>query len=64
MPIINIHLFEGRTVDQKRKLAAEVTDAVCRSLNVTPDVVRIIMSEMAGENYSIAGVLKSDQQGK
>jgi len=22
------------------------------------------MSEMAGENYSIAGVLKSDQQGK
>jgi len=31
MPIIEVHMFEGRTVDQKRKLVAEMTDAVVKS---------------------------------
>jgi 4-oxalocrotonate tautomerase len=36
MPIVNIYMYEGRSVDQKRKLAAEVTDAICRALDVGP----------------------------
>ncbi|MGD0486157.1 MAG: tautomerase family protein, partial [Syntrophorhabdales bacterium] len=28
MPIIQVHLIKGRTVDQKRKLVANITDAV------------------------------------
>jgi 4-oxalocrotonate tautomerase len=63
MPIIQINLIEGRTTDQKRKLVANVTDAVVKSLDVGPDAVRIILQEMTKENYSIAGTLVLDNKG-
>jgi 4-oxalocrotonate tautomerase len=63
MPIIQVHFFEGRTLDQKRELVASMTDAVVKSLNVKPDDVRIILQEMARQDYAIAGVLTADKKG-
>ncbi|WP_435640188.1 4-oxalocrotonate tautomerase [Micavibrio aeruginosavorus] len=62
MPIVQIHLIEGRTVDQKRVLVEKVTAAVCESVNVTPEHVKIILSDMAKHDYAIGGVLKLDAQ--
>jgi 4-oxalocrotonate tautomerase len=61
MPIIQVNLMEGRTVDQKRKVVREITNAVVKSLDVPPDAVRIILQEMSKENYAIAGTLKFDE---
>ncbi|MBI2233843.1 MAG: 4-oxalocrotonate tautomerase [Micavibrio aeruginosavorus] len=61
MPIVQIHLIEGRTVEQKRALVRKVTDAVCESVNVTPEHVKIILSDMARHDYAIGGVLKMDE---
>lgn len=61
MPIVQIHLIEGRTVEQKRALVRKVTDAVCESVNVTPEHVKIILSDMARHDYAIGGVLKLDE---
>jgi 4-oxalocrotonate tautomerase len=61
MPIIQVNLMEGRTVDQKRKLVAEITGAVVKSLDVQPNLVRVILQEMSKENYAIAGVLRVDE---
>jgi len=33
MPVIHVHMFEGRTLDQKRKLVAAMTEAVVKSLD-------------------------------
>lgn len=55
MPICQIHLMEGRTVEQKRALIASVTDAICNSLGSRPESVRIIISEMPKEHFGIAG---------
>ncbi len=63
MPIIHVNLFEGRTVDQKRKLVATMTEAVVKSLDCKPDAVRIILHDMAKHDYAIGGVLTSDQKG-
>ena len=60
MPIVNIHILEGRTVEQKRKLVDSVTNAICESLSVPPEKVRIIISNMDNDNYSIAGKLIID----
>ncbi|NLI96928.1 MAG: 2-hydroxymuconate tautomerase family protein [Synergistaceae bacterium] len=60
MPIIEVHLLEGRTVEQKRELAGQLTDAVCRTLGTRPEQVRIILSEMRKEDYAIAGRLVCD----
>ena len=62
MPIVQIHLIEGRTVDQKRALVEKVTAAVCESVNTTPEHVKIIISDMAKHDYAIAGVLKLDEK--
>jgi len=61
MPIIQVHLIEGRTVEQKRRLVAELTDAVVKSLDVRPDTVRIILQDMAKHDYAVAGKLVQDQ---
>ena len=62
MPIIQVHLLEGRTADQKRALVTSVTDAVVKSLGVKPEDVRIILEGMARDNYAVAGELFSDKK--
>jgi 4-oxalocrotonate tautomerase len=61
MPIVQVHLIEGRTVEQKRKLVAEMTKAVVDSLDVKAEDVRIILSDMTKQDYSVGGVLFIDR---
>lgn len=61
MPIIHVHLIEGRSVDQKRALVKKVTEAVCETVSVTPDHVKIILHDMTRHDYATAGVLKMDE---
>jgi 4-oxalocrotonate tautomerase len=63
MPIIQVHLFEGRSLDQKRKLVQNMTNAVVQSLDCKPEDVRITLEEMARHNHAIGGVLVSDRKG-
>jgi 4-oxalocrotonate tautomerase len=60
MPIIQVHMLEGRTQELKKKLVANMTEAVVKSLGVKPEDVRIILTDMAKSNYSVAGVMKSE----
>ncbi|HEY3275355.1 MAG TPA: 2-hydroxymuconate tautomerase [Syntrophorhabdaceae bacterium] len=61
MPIIHVHMIEGRTVDQKRKLVTEMTQAVVNTLGVKTEDVRIILQEMARHDYSVGGTLFIDK---
>jgi 4-oxalocrotonate tautomerase len=62
MPIIHVHMFEGRTLDQKRKLVSAMTDAVVKSLEAKPETVRILLHDMSKSDMSVAGVLHSDKK--
>lgn len=62
MPIIHVHMLEGRTLDLKRSLVESMTEAVTKSLNVKREAVRIILHDMAKNNYAIAGVLESEKK--
>ena len=46
MPMINVQMFEGRTTEQRRKLAKELTEGTCRALGCTPDAVQIIITDI------------------
>ncbi|WP_022976845.1 2-hydroxymuconate tautomerase [Nevskia ramosa] len=63
MPIIQFNLLEGRTVEQKRRLAQRVTETVVEVLGVKPENVRILIHEMGGEDFSVGGVTAA-QNGK
>ncbi|AET68910.1 4-oxalocrotonate tautomerase family enzyme [Desulfosporosinus orientis DSM 765] len=61
MPIVQIELFEGRSVEQKRLLAEKVTQAIMESIGAPAESVSIIIRDMAKENYAKAGKLAIDQ---
>jgi len=61
VPIIQFNLIEGRTVDQKRRLAEKVTDAVVDTLGVKRESVRILIHEMGAQDFSVGGVTYADR---
>jgi 4-oxalocrotonate tautomerase len=54
-------MLEGRTTDQKRMLAAELTDAFVRSCGGDAGNVRVVMRDVPPENWGIGGVLVADR---
>lgn len=60
MPTINIQLFEGRTIEQKRELVKTITEATCKSLGCEPTGVDIILQEVRREDWATGGKLWSD----
>ncbi len=60
MPMINVQMYEGRTTEQRRKLAKELTDATCRALGCPPEAVQIILTDIKKENWADAGKLASE----
>ena len=61
MPIVQVELLEGRTIEQKRLLAEKVTQAIVESIGAPAENVSIIIRDMPKENYSRAGVLAIDK---
>ena len=60
MPIVQIDMLEGRSVDQKRAMVAKVTEAIVETANCTPEVATVIIREMPTTNFGNAGKLRSD----
>ena len=61
MPTIRVELFAGRTVEQKRALAAALTEATVRTLGGSADSVDILFFDIARQDWATAGVLWSDR---
>ena len=61
MPIVQIEMLEGRTVEQKRLLAQKLTEVIAEVLNCPPTAVSIIMRDMERHNYATGGKLKAGQ---
>lgn len=55
MPIVQVNMLEGRSVAQKRRMIAAVTDALVQSLEVPPESVRILIQELDPEHFAVAG---------
>ncbi|CAO3353315.1 4-oxalocrotonate tautomerase [Azospirillum palustre] len=61
MPTINIQLFEGRTVEQKREYAKALTEATVKVLGCSPSAVDIIFQDVKKTDWASAGELWSDK---
>lgn len=61
MPIIHVEMLEGRSIDQKRRLASELTDSFVRCCGGEPGAVRVVISEVPAANWSIGGRLVADR---
>ncbi|MFO7931938.1 MAG: 2-hydroxymuconate tautomerase [Thermodesulfobacteriota bacterium] len=55
MPIVKIDMIEGRTDEQKKNLAREVTEAIAKTADAKPETITIIISEHPKINIANAG---------
>ena len=60
MPNILIQWYPGRTEQQKRDLAAVITEAMVEIGKTTADHVHIIFQDVAKSDWATAGKLASD----
>jgi 4-oxalocrotonate tautomerase len=61
MPVVTVELWEGRTLDQKRRLCKAITDAMVEHADARPDGLHVIIHEIPRENWARGGVLGSDR---
>lgn len=61
MPIVQVEIIKGRTLEQKRQMVQEVTAAISNTLACPPEAVNIIIREMEKENYAQGGKLYSEK---
>jgi 4-oxalocrotonate tautomerase len=60
MPLVTVKADEGRTLEQKRGLVKDITEAVCKNFGVPPEAVSIQIEEGKKENRAKAGKLAID----
>ena len=51
MPFVRIDLFEGRTLEQKKALAKEITAAVVKNTGAPQSAVHVIINDMPEGSY-------------
>jgi 4-oxalocrotonate tautomerase len=62
LPVIQITLCKGRTVEQKRELVQVITEESARILKTRNEKIRILIYEVEGENWADAGILGLDMK--
>ena len=62
MPVIQITISQGRSVEQKRELVKVLTRETARIMKTEEEKVRILIYEVSKENWGNAGMLGVDMK--
>jgi len=62
MPHVQITWVEGRTPDQKRKVAERVTQVLIEDGRAKRENIHLAFHDVPATNYAEAGVLVTDQK--
>jgi len=60
MPLVTINMLSGRTLDQKRQMAKDVTEAIVKNVGCPDTAVQIMINEVESQNLAQAGKLFCD----
>ena len=63
MPLVEVHLMEGRTEEQKEALLKAITAAVHESIQAPLSTIRVWIDEFPPKHYMVAGEIKSRIKG-
>jgi len=63
MPIINVNMMEGRTIEQKEALIKAVSEAVTASIGAPEQSIRVLISEYPKAHFGI-GSLPAHKAGR
>jgi 4-oxalocrotonate tautomerase len=60
MPLVTIKIIEGRTIEQKRSMVKDVTEAIVKNIGCPPSAVHIDIVDYKQENLAQGGKLNID----
>ena len=61
MPLVQITMLEGRTTEQKRKLAQRITEVMVEEAGARREAIVVAFHEVSRESYASGGVLMVDK---
>ena len=61
MPMVQVTMLTGRTIDQKRKLAKRITDAMVEEAGARRESIIVAFHEVTKESYASGGELMVDK---
>lgn len=61
MPLVQITMLQGRTVEQKRKLAERITDVMVDEAGARREAIVVTFVEVSKESYASGGELMIDK---
>jgi 4-oxalocrotonate tautomerase len=61
MPLVQITMLQGRTVEQKRKLARRITDVMVEEAGARREAIVVTFVEVSKESYASGGELMVDK---
>lgn len=61
MPIVQIHMLEGRDAARRAELIERITDVLVETAGAARDKVVVVLNEIPRENWGSGGVPKSAQ---
>jgi 4-oxalocrotonate tautomerase len=62
MPLVQVTMLQGRTADQKRRIAKRITDTMVEEAGAKRDAIVVTFVELSKESYASGGVLMVDKQ--
>ena len=61
MPLVQVTMLQGRTADQKRKIAKGITDTMVEEAGAKREAIVVTFVELSKESYASGGVLMADK---
>lgn len=57
MPVVRVSWFEGKSHDEKAKVAAEITDSIVRNTGTDPSYIYVIFEDVKLTDWAGGGKL-------
>jgi 4-oxalocrotonate tautomerase len=64
MPYVQITWLEGRSIDQRRKIAERIASALIEDGKAKPEHIQITFQDLPTTHYALAGTLVADLKPK
>lgn len=62
MPLVNVHMAEGRSLEAKKALMDAITDAMVEHIGAPRSAVRVWIDEFPNTDFMAGGELLKDKQ--
>ena len=59
MPVITVNMVQGRSLALRQKLMKELTATAAECLDVDPQTIRVLLTEIPAHHWSVGGIAKA-----